>query len=139
MQRLYISAWISTAIALLGYILILTNNYGGAFLFKFGIIAAVTFCLVNAFWLISKRHLSSGASMYCILLLDLFMMFKMLNYEGAIPLFFSGLFFFALAVIAKFVSRSRVRKQGGTPESSFDTPMIYAVATTVLSSVVLVC
>ncbi len=139
MKRLYISAWISSAIALLGYILIITNNYGGAFLFQFGIIAASAFCLVNAFWLISKRYLSSGASMYCILLLNLFMMFKILDYAGAIYLYFSGIFFFILAVIAKYVSVRKVKRQGGTPMSSFDTPTCYAIATTLLSSVVLAC
>ncbi len=139
MKRLYISAWISSAIALLGYILILTNNYGGAFLFQFGIIAASAFCLVNAFWLISKRYLSSGATMYCILLLDLFMMFQILGYAGAIYLFFSGIFFLVLAVIAKYVSASKVKSLGGTPMSSFDTPMCYAIVTTLLSSVVLAC
>lgn len=138
MKRLYISAWIATAIAIVGFILMTFNMPGGVFIFMFGTIAASIFCLVNAFWLISKRHLSSGACMYCILLLDLFMMFRLLPSQSneLIPLYLSGIGFLVLAVLAKVISIYKAKNQSAEVRK-FDTPMYYALATTLLAIVVL--
>lgn len=136
MKRLYISSWISTILALVGYIVICSNGDGGSFLLQFGAIAASAFCLVNAFWLISKRKLSAGAFMYGVLLQNLYLMFYILGYNGYMPMFYASLGFEFLAVTARYFE-AKNSKEKGVAFKVFDIPLCYAIVMLALSVTVL--
>ncbi len=109
---------------------------GGDFLFMLGIYASVAFFLINAFWLISKKRLSSGASMYCNLLLYLFIMFTIKGYDGAFAMACAGFGFYILAIGAKILEVKRAKKQG-LALPSFDNFMCFSTALIAFSSLIL--
>lgn len=134
MKRLYISSFVSTLIAMTGYLFYINTIPSGKFLLMFGCVATAIFCLIHAFWFISRRKLSSGASMYSVLLMYLFLMFKALETEGTTAMFIAGLFFFLLGVIAKFISVSRAAKQGVVLKR-IDMANSYAIVMVVISCI----
>ena len=136
MKRLYIPSWICAIIAIAGYIVIRSNGDGGDFLLHFGAIASSTFCLINAFWLISKRKFAAGACMYGVLLQNLCCMFYILGYDGYMPMFYASLGFDALALIARTLEY-KTSKEKGTKVKIFDIPVCYAIVMLLLSLAVL--
>lgn len=136
MKRLYIPSWICAIIAIAGYIVIRSNGDGGDFLIHFGAIASSTFCLINAFWLISKRKFAGGACMYGVLLQNLCCMFYILGYDGYMPMFYASLGFDALALIARTLEY-KTSKEKGTKVKIFDIPVCYAIVMLLLSLAVL--
>lgn len=136
MKRLYIPSWICIIIAIAGYIAMHNNGDGGDFLIHFGAIASSTFCLINAFWLISKRKFAAGACMYGVLLQNLSCMFYILGYEGYMPMFYASLGFDALALIARTLEY-KTSKEKGTKVKIFDIPVCYAIVMLLLSLAVL--
>ena len=136
MKRLYIPSWICAIIAIAGYIAMHNNGDGGDFLIHFGAIASSTFCLINAFWLISKRKFAAGACMYGVLLQNLSCMFYILGYEGYMPMFYASLGFDALALIARTLEY-KTSKEKGTKVKIFDIPVCYAIVMLLLSLAVL--
>lgn len=136
MKRLYIPAWIASLLALAGYIVTCNNGAGGTFLLQFGAIAASAFCLINAFWLISKRKFSAGACMYGVLLQNLYIMFYLLGYEGHMPMLYASLGFEFLAVIARYFEIKN-GKEKGESVNIINIPTCYALIMLVLSLVVL--
>lgn len=136
MKRLYISSLILTVVAVVGYLLMRSGIAGGDFIFQFGVIAASAFSLINAFWLISKKRLSSGACMYGVLLHYLYLMFLALDYKGAMAMLWAGLGFDLLAAIAKYfeVKRDKIK---GLETQVFDTPICYAASLLVASIIAL--
>ena len=136
MKRLYIPSWICAIIAIAGYIAMHNNGDGGDFLIHFGAIASSTFCLINAFWLISKRKFAAGACMYGVLLQNLCCMFYILGYDGYMPMFYASLGFDALALIARTLEY-KTSKEKGTKVKIFDIPVCYAIVMLLLSLAVL--
>ena len=136
MKRLYIPSWICAIIAIAGYIAMHNNGDGGDFLIHFGAIASSTFCLINAFWLISKRKFAGGACMYGVLLQNLCCMFYILGYDGYMPMFYASLGFDALALIARTLEY-KTSKEKGTKVKIFDIPVCYAIVMLLLSLAVL--
>lgn len=136
MKRLYIPSWICIIIAIAGYIAMHNNGDGGDFLIHFGAIASSTFCLINAFWLISKRKFAAGACMYGVLLQNLCCMFYILGYDGYMPMFYASLGFDALALIARTLEY-KTSKEKGTKVKIFDIPVCYAIVMLLLSLAVL--
>lgn len=136
MKRLYIPSWICAIIAIAGYIVIRSNGDGGDFLLHFGAIASSTFCLINAFWLISKRKFAGGACMYGVLLQNLCCMFYILGYDGYMPMFYASLGFEFLAVIARYFEVKNSKEKGAS-FNIINIPTCYALIMLVLSLVVL--
>lgn len=136
MKRLYIPSWICAIIAIAGYIVIRSNGDGGDFLLHFGAIASSTFCLINAFWLISKRKFAGGACMYGVLLQNLCCMFYILGYDGYMPMFYASLGFEFLAVIARYFEVKNSKERGAS-FNIINIPTCYALIMLVLSLVVL--
>lgn len=136
MKRLNIAACVCSLIAIVGWAFIYTQTPGGKFLFMLGIYASVAFFLINAFWLISKKRLSAGASMYCNLLLYLFIMFSVMGYEGAFAMACAGFGFYLLAIGAKILEIKRAKKQG-LALPSFDNFMCFSTALIAFSSLIL--
>ena len=136
MKRLYIPSWIASILALAGYIVMCNNGAGGNFLLQFGAIAASAFCLINAFWLISKRKFSAGACMYGVLLQNLYIMFYLLGYDGHMPMLYASFGFEFLAVIARYFEVKNSKEKGETV-NIINIPTCYALIMLVLSLVVL--
>lgn len=136
MKRLYIPAWIASLLALAGYIVTCNNGAGGTFLLQFGAIAASAFCLINAFWLISKRKFSAGACMYGVLLQNLYIMFYLLGYDGHMPMLYASLGFEFLAVVARYLEIKN-GKEKGVEVKIFDIPVCYAIVVLAISMAVL--
>ncbi|MBO6035160.1 MAG: hypothetical protein J6P34_04825 [Paludibacteraceae bacterium] len=136
MKRLYIPSWMTAVLALIGYIVMCNNGDGGSFLLQFGAIASSTFCLINAFWLISKRKFAAGACMYGVLLQNLYIMFYLLGYEGYMPMLYASLGFEALAAIARYFE-VKIGKSKGVNVNIFDIPVCYALIMLAISVIVL--
>lgn len=136
MKRLNIAACVTTLIALVGYILECFKLPGGVFVFSVGMVASALFWLINAFWLISKKQLSSGACMYCVLFEYLFVYFYVLNDNASIGLYCTGIGFLVLAFIAKIIEKNKAKKRE-LPFVGIDKFVSFAFVVVVMSSLLL--